>query len=56
MAISKKRKAILEKYDLQKRHALSEAAEIVKSITTTKFDSSIDVDIRLGVDPRKMHY
>lgn len=53
MAISKKRKAILEKYDLQKRHALSEAAEIVKSITTTKFDSSIDVDIRLGVDPRK---
>ena len=53
MAISKKRKTILEKYDLQKRHALSEAAEIVKSITTTKFDSSIDVDIRLGVDPRK---
>lgn len=53
MAISKKRKAILEKYDFQKRHALSEAAEIVKSITSTKFDSSIDVDIRLGVDPRK---
>jgi len=53
MRISKKRKAILEKYDLQKSHALSEAAEVVKSISTTKFDSSVDIDVRLGVDPRK---
>jgi large subunit ribosomal protein L1 len=53
MAISKKRKAILEKYDLQKKHALSEAAEVLKSITSTKFDSSVDIDVRLGVDPRK---
>lgn len=53
MAISKSRKAILEKYDLQKNYDLSEAAEVVKSITTTKFDSSVDLDIRLGVDPRK---
>lgn len=51
--LSKKRKAILEKYDLQKDYALSEAAEIVKDITSTKFDSSLDLDIRLGVDPRK---
>ena len=51
--LSKKRKAILEKYDLQKGYALSEAAEIVKDITSTKFDSSVDLDIRLGVDPRK---
>lgn len=51
--VSKKKKAILEKYDLQIMHPLSEAAEIVKSITTTKFDSSVDLDIRLGVDPRK---
>ena len=53
MAISKKRKAILEKYDLQKKHALPEAAEVLKSITSTKFDSSVDIDVRLGVDPRK---
>jgi len=51
--LSKKRKAIFEKYDLQKDYALSEAAEIVKDITSTNFDSSLDLDIRLGVDPRK---
>lgn len=53
MAISKKRKAILEKFDLQKKYELSEAAEVLKSITSTKFDSSVDIDVRLGVDPRK---
>jgi len=51
--LSKKRKALLEKYDLQKSYPLTEAAELVKNITTTKFDSSVDIDIRLGVDPRK---
>ena len=51
--LSKKNKAILEKYDLQKSFPLSEAAEVLKDITTTKFDSSVDLDIRLGVDPRK---
>ena len=51
--LSKKTKAILEKYDLQKSYALSEAVEVVKDITKTKFDSSVDIDIRLGVDPRK---
>lgn len=51
--LSKKKKAILEKHDLQKSYALDEAAEIVKDITSTKFDSSVDMDIRLGVDPRK---
>ena len=53
MGISKKTKAILEKYDLQKSYALNEAAEVLKDITSTKFDSSVDLDIRLGVDPRK---
>lgn len=53
MAISKSRKAILEKHDLQKDYDLTEAAEILKSITKTKFDASVDMDIRLGVDPRK---
>lgn len=51
--ISKNRKDILGKYDLQKVYPLSEAAEVLKKITTTKFDSSVDIDIRLGVDPRK---
>lgn len=51
--LSKKKKAILEKYDLQKGYALDEAAEVLKDITSTKFDSSVDLDIRLGVDPRK---
>lgn len=51
--ISKKTKAILEKYDLQKDYGLSEAVEVLKDITKTKFDSSVDMDIRLGVDPRK---
>ena len=53
MGISKKTKAILEKYDLQKSYTLDEAAEVLKDITSTKFDSSVDLDIRLGVDPRK---
>ncbi len=51
--ISKKRKAIFEKYDLQKNYSIKEAVEVVKDITKTKFDSSVDLDIRLGVDPRK---
>ncbi len=51
--LTKKRKQILEKYDSQKKYTLSEASKIVKDITTTNFDASVDVDIKLGVDPRK---
>lgn len=51
--ISKKRKAALEKIDQEKAYSLSEACTLVKEITTTKFDASIDVAVRLGVDPRK---
>ena len=51
--LSKKRKAILEKYDLQASFPLPEAVDVLKDITSAKFDSSVDVDIRLGVDPRK---
>ncbi len=51
--ISKQRKAAIEKYDFQKSYPLSEAIEVLKDITNTKFDSSVDIDIRLGVDPRK---
>lgn len=51
--ISKKRKAILEKFDATKVYTLTEASNIVKDITSVKFDASVDVDVRLGVDPRK---
>jgi large subunit ribosomal protein L1 len=51
--LTKKRKAILGKYDATKTYSLNEAAKIVKDITTTKFDASVDLNIRLGVDPKK---
>ncbi len=51
--ITKKRKAAEAKVDKNKQYSLSEAATIVKSINCTKFDSSVDVHIRLGVDPKK---
>jgi len=51
--ISKKRKEALSKYDLEKAYSLTEACELVKEITNTKFDASVDVSVRLGVDPRK---
>lgn len=51
--ISKKRKEALSKYDLEKAYSLTEACDLVKEITNTKFDASVDVSVRLGVDPRK---
>ncbi len=51
--VSKKRKEALAKVDLTREYALAEAANLVKEITYTKFDSSVDIDVRLGVDPRK---
>jgi len=51
--ISKKRKEVLAKYDLTKAYTLVEACDLVKNITTTKFDASVDISVRLGVDPRK---
>ena len=51
--ISKKRKEVLAKYDLVKAYTLVEACDLVKGITTTKFDASVDISVRLGVDPRK---
>ena len=51
--ISKKRKEVLAKYDLAKAYSLTEAVQVVKDITFTKFDASVDLDVRLGVDPRK---
>jgi large subunit ribosomal protein L1 len=51
--ISKNRKAVLAKYNPEKEYSLEDASKLVKEITFVKFDSSIDVDIRLGVDPKK---
>jgi large subunit ribosomal protein L1 len=51
--ISKKRKEVLAKYDNTKAYSLEEACNLVKEISTTKFDASVDVCVRLGVDPRK---
>lgn len=51
--LTKKRKEVLSKYDLDRSYTLEEASNIVKEITTTKFDASVDLDVRLGVDPRK---
>ena len=53
MGISKARKAVLAKYDTEKLHTVAEAAQVIKDITTTKFDATVDVAVKLGVDPRK---
>jgi large subunit ribosomal protein L1 len=51
--ISKNRKAVLAKINLEKEYSLDDASGLVKDITFVKFDSSVDLDIRLGVDPKK---
>ncbi len=51
--VSKQRKEALAKFDKSKVYSLKEAIDIVKEITYTKFDASVDLNIRLGVDPRK---
>ena len=51
--LTKNQKAVAGKVEQGKMYSISEAAALVKEITTTKFDASIDVDVRLGVDPRK---
>ena len=51
--LSKNMKAALGKYDHQQVYSLEEATKILKEITTTKFNASVDMDVKLGVDPRK---
>lgn len=51
--ISKKRKEVLKKIEVNKNYTLSDASKLVKEISYTKFDSSVDIDVRLGVDPKK---
>lgn len=51
--LTKKRKAIHDKVDPKKLYNLDEACSLIKEVNTTKFDASVDLHIRLGVDPRK---
>jgi large subunit ribosomal protein L1 len=51
--LTKNQKFVLEKIEHGKLYTLTEAAALVKDITTTKFDASVDIDVRLGIDPRK---
>jgi large subunit ribosomal protein L1 len=53
MGITKKRKAIAAKVDKNKVYSLADASSLVKEVNLTKFDSSVDVHVRLGVDPKK---
>ena len=50
--LTKNQKAVADKVEQGKLYTINEAAALVKEITTTKFDASVDVDVRLGVDPR----
>src|SRR5215210_553540 len=53
MAITKKRKAIAAKVDKNRLYSLNDASSLIKEVNCTKFDSSVDLHIRLGVDPKK---
>jgi len=53
MGITKKRKAVAGKVDNKKIYSLAEATGLVKQINCTKFDSSVDLHVKLGVDPKK---
>jgi large subunit ribosomal protein L1 len=53
MAITKKRKLAAAKVDKSKLYSLNEASSLVKQVNTTKFDASVDLHVRLGVDPKK---
>jgi len=51
--LTKNRKLVVEKIEEGKLYKLNEAADLLKEVSTAKFDASIDIDVRLGVDPRK---
>lgn len=51
--LTKKQKEVLAKYNPEKEYSLQDAAKIVKDISFTKFDASVDIDVRLGIDPKK---
>ena len=51
--ITKKRKEVLAKFDFSKSYSLIDACNLVKEVSSTRFDASVDIAVRLGVDPRK---
>jgi large subunit ribosomal protein L1 len=51
--LTKNRKLVLGKIEAEKLYTLTEASGLVKQVSTTKFNASVDIDVRLGVDPRK---
>jgi large subunit ribosomal protein L1 len=51
--LTKNQKSVASKIEAGKAYSLKEASSLVKEITTTKFDASLDIDVRLGIDPRK---
>lgn len=51
--LTKKRKAVLDKIDKESTYTISDAMSLVKEVNTAKFDASVDLHVRLGVDPRK---
>ncbi|MEQ9592393.1 MAG: 50S ribosomal protein L1 [Cyclobacteriaceae bacterium] len=51
--LTKNKKAVMAKYNADAEYSLADAAALVKDITFTKFDSSVDIDVRLGIDPKK---
>ena len=51
--LTKNQKLVADKVEAGKAYSMKEAAALLKEITTTKFDASVDIDVRLGVDPRK---
>ena len=53
MTLSKYRKEALSKFDIEKSYSLEDASKIIKDISKQKFDSTVDLAIKLGVDPRK---
>ena len=53
--LTKNQKLVADKVEAGKAYSLKEAAALVKEITTTKFEASVDIDVRLGVDPRKAY-
>jgi large subunit ribosomal protein L1 len=53
MTLTKNRKEALSKFDTEKAYSLEEASNIVKEISNMKFDATVDIAVRLGVDPRK---
>ena len=52
--LTKNQKLVADKVEAGKAYSLKEAAALVKEITTTKFEASVDIDVRLGVDPRRL--